>query len=615
MATLDQVEKALMKADAAGDADAARILAAEVRRMRSAPVQRQLTERVTPQEDVSLVDRVKNFGKSAQAAIAGPLVGVAQRLGIEGAQGVSNEWHKDMAELGSKPGGTGGQVIGSAATAAPLAMIPGANSVLGGGIIGGLTGLTQPTQQNESPLNNALSGALIGAAPSAVIRGAKTVKAMAVDPFTEAGRGRIAGGVLNRMAGNDAGEVMDRLATASGNTPGFIPSVAQAARNDGISAFERTMRQVSPSDFQRLDQTQKGALVDALLSVAKTPEERAAAASLRDSSVKPFYDSAKNAQVTGDSTIDGLLKRPVIQQALAKAKEIAANEGRPFMLSNGKPAQTSTTTDPVFGVRTVTTPATPGVFSGQGLHDLKMGIDASMSGPNQIGIAAAEKNAMNTAKEDYLGWLESKIPEYGQARTTYAELSRPIGQMDIGQELYNRFVPALADQGNIPFKTRADAFANALMRNGDDLARNVTGMKNATLEGTMTPEQLATLRGVAKDSEAKAAAEAGGKGVGSDTVQKLAMSNIAAEAGIPNWMSNIARVPGGWAKRAGDVLYGNADEQVRQQLGYLLTNPQEAAQAMKSAGATPSKLAELLKKATQATAISTVPAYNALTAE
>ena len=51
---------------------------------------------------------------------------------------------------------------------------------------------------------------------------------------------------------------------------------------------------------------------------------------------------------------------------------------------------------------------------------------------------------------------------------------------------------------------------------------------------------------------------------------------------ILNWMA-AQRVPGGWMKRAGDAVYGNADDQVRQMLADLLRNPQDAAQAMKAA--------------------------------
>lgn len=570
---------------------------------------------------VTKKDTVANGLAGIKAAITGPVIGIAQRLGLEDSQGAADVWRKDMADINAKGGGAG-QVIGGLIAAAPFAMIPGANTVAGGALTGGVVGATQPTQRGESAVLNAGVGTIAGGAIPAAINVTKGARAMVVDPFTEAGRNRMAGGVLKRMAGSDAGAVAQRLATAAGETPGFTPSVAQAARNDGVSAFERTMRGINPQAFNDLDRAQRGALVDALRSVAKTPEEKAAADTLRNEAAQSLYGKAfqsdamrrylaktqldsksmamgggihqaadsVSSQLADDLATPGLrdlATRPMFAQAVQEAKTLAANKGARLA-------------DPLQSL--------------EGLHYTKLALD-DMANP--AAASALGRNA-NAARSDIASTLSDEMsnisPLYGNARKTFTEMSKPINQMEIGQSLYNRFVPALADQGNLPFRTNAQSYAAAL-RNGDELAKAATGFKGATLEGIMTPEQMKLLRGVAKDAESKAAAEAGGRGVGSDTVQKIAMSNIAAEAGIPNWLSSIARVPGGWMKRAGDVLYGNADEQVRNNLAHLLTNPSEAAKAMESAGLTPSKLAEVLKKASQAAALSAPASINALTAQ
>jgi len=569
------------------------------------------------QQDVSLADRVSNFWRGARAAITAPLVGINQRLGGANSQATSDAWRDDMVATGSQPGGMGGQLVGGTATAAPLAMLPGANTVIGGGLYGLLQGASMPTAAGESTTDNMALAAVAGAAIPAGIRLAKTARAVAVDPFTEAGRNRISGNVLNRAAGDDAAAVAQRLATVKGNTPGFNLSASQAAGNDGISAFERTMRAIDPKAFQALNQEQKSALVSALASIAKTPEDRVIAEQLRESAVKPLYDAAKKAVVTGDPVLDSLMQRPSMQAATGRAANIASERGDKFLLSKGSPQQTipNGLLDASGNPITTTIPATPATYSGKSLHDLKMGLDDAIGTPGMGGVQGAERGAALDTKAEFLKWLESKIPAYGQAKTTYADMSRPINQMDIGRELYNRFVPAIADQGGVPFKTGADAFSKAVLRNGDQLAQTVTGLKNAKLASIMDPEQLALLQGVSKDAGTIAASMQAGKGSGSDTVQKIAMSNIAQEAGIPTWVGNMASVPGGWAKRIGDLLYGNADDQVRQRLAYLMTNPQEAAQAMNSAGATPSRIADLLKKGGQWGAMSLPPAMQALTAE
>lgn len=182
--------------------------------------------------------------------------------------------------------------------------------------------------------------------------------------------------------------------------------------------------------------------------------------------------------------------------------------------------------------------------------------------------------------------------------------------MDVGEELYKRFVPALADNGAVPFKSRADAYANAL-RNGDQLARSVTGMKGAKLENIMTPEQMASLQGVASDLGVLKGAESAGRGVGSDTVQKMAMSHLMNQAGVPNWMQSIGRVPGGWLRTLGDVLYTKNDDALRATLAEVFKDPQAAAHAMQMAKTDPTRFMQAMQTLGQGTALSLPASVNA----
>lgn len=608
MATLDQIEQALIRADKAGDAEGAHILAAEVRRLRSNPSQEQakqpLYKQETMQESLKHVLNETDWGTRNIAgfgtAASNLWEGAKQLVGNGDQERIKN--NRVISE--SAPVGA---IAGNIATYAPLAMVPGANTLLGGAALGGASGFLQPTVGGESRLTNTALGAGAGMAVPLAINTSKAIKAAVIDPFTVAGRNRMAGALLNRSAA-DPSAVSAKLMSAKGSTAGFTPTVGQAADDSGIASLERTMRAIDPRGFDAVDKSQRGALIDALRSVAQTPETRSAAVNAREAAVNPLYEAAKKAVVAGDSTMDDLLTRPSMQTAQARASNISAERGEKFMLSQATRAQTVPTgiIDAQGNPVTRNVPGMPAAYPGRALHDLKMGLDDAIGSPGIGGMQGAERNAALGTKSDYLNWLESKIPEYAQAKSTFSDMSKPINQMDIGQELFNRFTPALADQGGLPFKSTAQAYANAL-RNGDALAQNVTGMKAAKLESIMTPEQMQLLSGVAKDSALKAAAENAGRGAGSDTVQKIAMSNIAAQANIPNWISSMARVPGGWAKRAGDILYGNADEQVRQQLAHILTNPQEAAQAMNAAGANPSMIAEFLKTGAQGIGLSAMP--------
>lgn len=502
-----------------------------------------------------------------------------------------------------------GAIIGNVATYAPLALVPGANTLAGGAIIGGLTGAAQPALEGESRLENAAVGTVIGGTIPAAVKVAKTAKAAVVDPFTQAGRQRIAGGVLNRTAA-DPQAAAAKMASAQGTTPGFMPTAAQAADDAGVAALERATRAVNPGAFDDVEKSQRAALADAVRGVAKDKIARQAAINARETAVSPLYDAAKRATVPGDTELTNLLTRPSMQSASGRAATLASERGEKFMLSQPTPAQTVATgvLDASGNPITKTTAATPATYSGKALHDLKMGLDDAIGVPGQGGMQGQERNAAIRTKDDYLNWLESKIPEYGQAKTLYSNMSRPINQMDVGQEMAERLIPALYRDMPSPAQLNAAAYARALTDQGDDIARNVSGMKGATLAGTMESAQMQTLRGVQSDLQLMKAAENAGRGVGSDTVQKTAMSHIAAQAGIPNWMTSIARVPGGWMKRVGDAVYGNSDDEVRILMAELLKNPQQAAQAMQAAGVNPSVMSQMLLKGSQGAGFAAIPA-------
>lgn len=507
--------------------------------------------------------------------------------------------------------GMTGNVLGNIATFAPLALVPGANTIAGGAALGAATGATIPVAEGESRGGNAAFGGVSGAVVPAAIRSKRVVQAALIDPFTQKGNQRIVGGALNRVAADRQAAIASMLAN-KGKTPGFNPTAGQASGDAGIASLERAASAIDPGGFQAVKDSQTSALVDALRGVAKTPEARQAAITAREQATEALYSQAKNAVIPDDGSLASLLQRPSMKAAQAKAAKLAQERNGAFNLPQAKPANVVQTgvLDASGNPITKTLPAQPAEYTGQLLHDLKIGLDDAIGVPGQGGFQGAERRAAIGTKDEFLNWMERNIPEYGQARTTYADMSKPINQMDIGQELYKRFVPALADDGAVPFRSRASAYAEAL-RNGDVLARNVTGMKNATLDGVMTPEQLAALRGVADDASMVARAQDAGRGVGSDTVQKLAMSNVMAQAGIPNWMQGLGRVPGGWLRTLGDIVYTKNDDAIRDALAQIIKDPVQAAEAMQMAKTDPAGFVKMLQTVSQGAALSLPSAVNA----
>lgn len=528
---------------------------------------------------------------------AGQLVGAVDRKDIDEAKRLD-------APLMKTGAGTAGNVVGNMAALAPTVMIPGAATIGGGAAIGAASSALQPVGTGDSRLQNMAIGGAGGAAVPAAIRTWKVLKAGLVDPFTEAGRQRIVGNVLAKSAA-DPQQAVQNMGAIKEATPGFQPTAAQASGDAGIAAVERTARAIDPAGFGNVDQAQRGALVNALMGIAGTPEQRAAAAAARDDAAKTLYGQAFDADRMRQSLaaadvsarapfagvglnapapdlatpgLRSLAGRPIFQDAIEQAKALAANNGNPL-------------SDPLQSL--------------QGLHYIKLALD-DMGSPGAASALGRNANAaVNNTKAALTAELEKVSPLYGNARSAYAEMSQPINRMDIGQELYNRFVPALSDSAAVPFKTRADAYAQAL-RNGDQLAQNVTGLKGATIDGIMAPEQMAALHGVASDSALIGAAQNAGRGVGSDTVQKMAMSNLIDQSGLPTWVGALAplRSVGGMVRTAGDILYTKNDETMRHLLADVLKNPSQAAAVMqKSTSAPPSAYARLLRMAGQDGAI------------
>jgi len=583
MADISQLENALRNADAAGDVQAAQMLAAEIRRQRSVVAP---SKPIDPTEGMStsqkflagagkaFVDLGRGAGQLARGALPESM---ANSLGLPTTADIEESRRLD-APLMRTGAGTIGNVAGSVAAALPTVFVPGANTIGGAALLGAAQGALQPVGEKDSRLQNIGTGALFGAAVPTAVKAAQIGKAALIDPITEAGRGRIVAKALRRAASNPE-QAAQNLATRTAATPGFEATAGQLADDAGLASLERAARAIQPSEFGAVDTGQQAALVNALRNVAGTPEQRAAAVAARESATAPLYEAATKATFNPTPEFEALMQRPSMQAASRAASDLAAERGGTFgaTLPNGQPG-----------------------YTGQSLHDLKMGLDTAIMDPQQ-GFMGAKKAAADATRNEFLSQLEAQIPEYGQARQTFAEMSKPISQQDIGQELYNRFVPALADATTIPFKSRADALAQAL-RNGDQLAKSVTGMKNAKLENIMTPEQMASLQGVVSDSAMRAAAQNAGRNVGSDTVQKMAMSNLINEAGLPSWIGSIARVPSGYAKAAGNFLYGQSDEAMRNILADTLRDPKKTAEALRNAGVPPSKIAEVLRMGAQGSA-------------
>jgi len=157
MADLAQLERALIKADAAGDTAAATAFAGEIRRMRRTAMQP--TPGMNPTADMSGMDKFRAGMGKAFVDVgrgAGQVLGMGDRASID-------ESRKLDAPLMNTGAGMAGNIAGNVAAYAPLALVPGANTVVGAGLTGAAVGATQPVGEADSRLKNTAIGAGVGA--------------------------------------------------------------------------------------------------------------------------------------------------------------------------------------------------------------------------------------------------------------------------------------------------------------------------------------------------------------------------------------------------------------------------------------------------------------------
>lgn len=584
MADLSALYTALKNADAAGDTAAATALAGHIKSLQSSGPS--TTQLEMQQKDAALYAPTNgmNEGEKFRAGIGQAMhsagQGIGQLLGMSSDQDVADSRKTDAA-LEATGAGKAGNLLGNVAMFAPNAMIPGANTVTGAALIGGLTGAaTTPGSMGERAMSGALGG-VGGAAGQMLPRLLGGVKA-AAEPLTDAGRDAIVGRLMNKAAGDNAPAVRARLNAAAPLVAGSNPTAAEVADSGGIAALQRAMSAADPESYAHRGMEQAGARAGALRGIAGDEGQKAFFRDTRQAAAKDLYERAFSVPIEPENLspamrgeVTKLMNMPAVQEALTTARTNAANHGMDVSKMDGNI---------------------------MGLHQAKLAMDdkiAALRGgtANQANAATA----IEAARDRLVSFMEKMSPDYGEARATYAAMSKPINQMDVGQALYDKMKPALTDHGALAKETAA-SYAQAL-RNSDALTKQATG-RDLKFANVMEPDQQATLQAIAQDLARKSNAQDLGRGVGSNTFQNFAMDNLSQSVGMPaavkalgGWipgMSPAATLLTKGAQGVGGYAYKSADEAMRQRMAQALLNPKEAAGLM-SGAAKPAALIQALQ--------------------
>lgn len=558
MATLDQLSTALVNADKAGDVEAARALASEIRRMRA-------TAAPDPTEGMSGLDK---FRAGVGKGMVDTVRGIGQLVGAVPQSAVDEARRRDAA-LSNTGAGMAGDVVGNIALALPTLAIPGAASLRGAAAIGAAQGFTQPVATGESRLANTALGGAAGAGGVAAGRAigavGSGVKAMA-EPFTQAGRERIAGRTIQRFADDPA-----RVAAAAGgqSPTGAIPTLAEQTGDAGMARLQDAVRSLDPQIAGRVDARlaeNNAARVNALRGMTGQDGGRDFAVQMRAGTAKDLYDRAysvpielENLSASQRGEITKLMQMPAIQDALKVARENGANFG---MKMDG-----------------------PGNI--MGLHQAKLALDdkiAELSGgtANQANKAAA----VTAARDRLVTFMEAMSPDYREARQTYAQMSKPINAMDTASEVLRRGASATSDlSGEVRLQPNA---LLRLLQDEERLVQQATGRKGlGGLSEVMEPDQVNMLRAIAGEVDRTGAVARAGNGPGSATAQRMASQNVLRQLIGPTGL------PESWAESAiantvigkpFNLLYGGvAEPRIQQALAAAVLDPVAARRALQAA--------------------------------
>lgn len=446
--------------------------------------------------------------------------------------------------------------------AAPYVGAAGAGAAVGAAL--------SPDDMSGGAATGALAGGFGEAGGRVLAAGYGGAKA-AVEPLYEAGRERVLKRTLERFA-QDPAKVRAAAQNPKVLVPGYTPTLAEATMDPGIAQLQRGAATTSSDVASALADArarQVGAYRTALDDLAGSDGRREFFEAARGTTADQLYGQARAGGLQMDKTlqaqINALLQKPSIQSAMADAKRLAREKGMKIDDPRGSAA----------GL----------MFVDDALGD-KIGA-AVRSGNDKLA------GALRETQDQLRSFLDQAAPAYGEARRTFADMSKPINQMAVGQRLRDRAFPALTEFDPSLPRVNANAYASALRDPG--MARSATGMRSATLENTLDPAQLQAVQNIGQDMARYSAAQEVGRVAGSPTAQYLGAQNVLRQfmgpLGIPQ--SALDSMAGRVASGLLNLPFKMTQSKTEELLARALTDPKTAAKIM--AAKDPRTILELLQ--------------------
>lgn len=387
-----------------------------------------------------------------------------------------------------------------------------------------------------------VAAVLGGALPlvAATIKGGKSLATKLTAPLSEKGKENLIRTWFNEQLPADKQKVIDALKGAQEIVPGSKPTVGEAlADMPESTSIASAQKFLSGTGADRISQKfatraaeQQGARQAAVGTVAQTPEALKAAIDARASEAVEKYNKAFANSVNVNPRLAVMFRD---NPFLSSASEIATKKAAAFESNNpGKKASLT-----------------------QVLHWTKQSLDDRISSAD---TDPSLKASLSATKKSLVDWMKVKNPDYDAARKAFAEASKPVNEMQIGQYLQLQLNTALDVE-------RAGVFAKAVQEAPKTIKKATGESVYETLEQALTPKQSAAIRSVEADLQRMVKFQQNA----SRTRSGSPSPDDAPE--MPQLLNRWATITNAFLK----VLKRGTNEELNTKVADLLLNPQELA--------------------------------------
>ena len=255
--------------------------------------------------------------------------GVGDLFGKPNLTGIEPDKRADSA-INDSTTGSIGQVIGNMAATAPTMLMPGAATLKGGALIGGMTGALTTEGNADKRLESGATGAIGGAAGN-LVPYALNLAGKVLAPFGSAAqKEKIVGNLINHITEENAPDIIARLESAQQLIPGSNQTAAEVANSGGISSLQRFAAAANPEQYATRDSSNKAARYAALQNIAGDESKMQSAKMARSNATTNDYATIHDTQVQSDADLERILNTNAGKSAVANARKLASNEYRQF---------------------------------------------------------------------------------------------------------------------------------------------------------------------------------------------------------------------------------------------------------------------------------------------